>query len=66
MLLQHPVEVNRMVGDARKGARPSQVILSDRLGLGALDIPFHARSPKGMLGSHQAIFPCNDGAIPAV
>jgi hypothetical protein len=33
MLLQHPVEVNRMVGDARKGAHPSQVILSDRLGL---------------------------------
>jgi hypothetical protein len=66
MLLQHLTKVHRMFGVGRKGTHPSQVIMSDHLCLGTLSIMFHARSPKGTLRSHQAIFPQNDGAFPAV
>jgi hypothetical protein len=55
-----------MLATGHKGARLGQVILSDHLGLGTFDVAFHARSPKGALKSHQAIFPRNDGAFPTI
>jgi hypothetical protein len=45
---------------------PSEIILLDGLGLGALSVVFHAVPPKGAPGIHHPIFPRNDGAFPFV
>jgi hypothetical protein len=66
VFLQHPIEVDRVLGVGGKGARPSEVILPDNLSLGALSVMLHAHSPKGMLGSREPIFPHDDGAFLAV
>jgi hypothetical protein len=64
--LQHLIEVDGIFGVGGKGMCPSEIILLDGLGLGALSIVFHAVPPKGALGSHHPIFPRNDGAFPFV
>jgi hypothetical protein len=55
-----------MLGVRGKGARPREVILLDSLGPSMLGIALHVSPPKGMLRSHETIFPCKDGTFPAV
>jgi hypothetical protein len=55
-----------MLGAKHKGVHPGQVIQLDHLGLSMLIVTFHAHSPKGVLGSCQAIFQHNDGAFPVI
>jgi hypothetical protein len=43
--LQHPVEIDGVLGIGSKGAHPSEVVLSGSLGLGMLGIMFHACPP---------------------
>jgi hypothetical protein len=52
-----------MLGHGGKGARPSKVILPDSLGLDALNIALHAHVPNGAVGSHEPIFPRDNGAF---
>jgi hypothetical protein len=66
VFLQHPVELNGVLGVGGKGTHPSEVVLPDNLGLGVLGVEFHARPPKGALESCQPFFPRNDDAFPAV
>jgi hypothetical protein len=65
-ILQHPIEVNGVLGARSKGAYPSDVVLPGSLGLGALGIMFHVDPPNGKLGSQQPILPCSNGAFPTV
>jgi hypothetical protein len=64
--LQHHSEIDGVLGARAKGVRPSEVILPDSLDLGVLGIALHACPPKGTLGSHELILPCNDGTFPVV
>jgi hypothetical protein len=65
VFLQHPVEVNGVLGVGSKGTHSSEVVLPDILGLGALGV-FHACPPKGALESCQPILPRGDGAFPTI
>jgi hypothetical protein len=65
MLLQHPVEVEGVLGVGGEGARLCEVIMLDRLGLGMLCMMLHARPSEGTLDGYEAILPRDDGSFPA-